>query len=33
MVSLPKGVRLEKKRSFTGVVDMDTVNAFIFQVE
>ena len=33
MVSLPKGVKLEKPKSFTGVIDTDIVNVFIFQVE
>ena len=30
MLPLPQG---EKTQSFTGVIDTDTVNAFIFQVE
>ena len=30
MLPLPQG---EKTKSFTGVIDTDTVNAFIFQVE
>ena len=33
MVSLPQGVKLEKPKSFTGVIDTDTVNIFIIQVE
>ena len=33
MVPLPQGVKLEKLKSFTGVIDTDAVNAFIFQVE
>ena len=33
MVSLPQGVKLEKPKSFTGVINTDAVNAFIFQVE
>ena len=33
MVSLPQGVKLEKPKPFTGVIDTDAVNAFIFQVE
>ena len=33
MVSLPQGVELEKPKSFTGLINKDTVNAFIFQVE
>ena len=33
MVPLPQGVKLEKPKSFTGVIDTDAVNAFIFQVE
>ena len=33
MVSLLWGVKLETPRSFTGVINIDTVNAFIFQVE
>ena len=32
MVSLLQGVKLEKPQSFTGVIDTDTVNTFIFQV-
>ena len=32
MVSLSQGV-LEKPKSFTDVIDTDTVNAFIFQLE
>ena len=33
MVSLPQGVKLEKPKAFTGVIDTDAVNAFIFQAE
>ena len=33
IVPLPQGVKLEKLKPFTGVMDTDTVNAFIFQVE
>ena len=33
MVPLPHKVKLEKPQSFTGVIDTDAVNAFIFQVE
>ena len=33
MVSLPQGVKLEKPKAFTGVIDTDIVNAFIFEVE
>ena len=29
MVSLPQGVKLKKPKSFTGVIDMDAINAFI----
>ena len=32
MVSLLKGVKLEKLKSFTGVIDTDAVNAFIFYI-
>ena len=31
MVSLPKGLKFEKPKYFTGVIDTDAVNAFIFQ--
>ena len=30
MVSLPQGVKLRKSKSTTGIIDTDTVNAFIF---
>ena len=33
MVSLPQGVKLEKPKNFTGVIDTDAVNVFIFQLE
>ena len=33
MVSLPQGVKSEKPKCFTGVIDTDVVSAFIFQVE
>ena len=33
MVPLPQEVKLEKPKSFTGVIDTDTVNVFIFQFE
>ena len=33
MVSLPQEVKLEKPKSFTGGIDMNTINAFIFEVE
>ena len=33
IISLPKGVKLEKPKPFTGVIDVDAANAFIFQVE
>ena len=33
MVLLLQGVKLEKPKSLIGVIDTDTVNAFIFQVE
>ena len=33
MIPLPQGVKLEKPKSFTGVIDTDAVNAFILQVE
>ena len=33
MLPLPKGVKLEKLKSFTGMIDIDIVNAFVFQVE
>ena len=33
MVSLPQGVKQEKPKSITGVIDTDTVSAFTFQAE
>ena len=33
MVPLLQGVKFEKPKSFTGVIDTDAVNAFIFPVE
>ena len=30
MISLPQGEKLEKLKSFIGVIDIDAVNAFIF---
>ena len=33
MVSLLQGVKLEKPRSFTGVIDMDAKSAFIFHIK
>ena len=33
MVSLPQGVKQEKPKSITGVIDIDSVNAFNFKVE
>ena len=32
IVSLQQGVKLEKPKSFTGMIDTDRVNTFIFQV-
>ena len=32
MLPLLQGVKLEKPESFTGMIDIDAVNAFIFQV-
>ena len=33
IVSQPQGVKLAKPKSFTGMIDTDAINAFIFQVE
>ena len=33
IVPLPHGIKLEKLKSFTGMINTDTINAFIFQVE
>ena len=33
ILSLPQGVKLEKPKSITGVIDTDTLSAFTFQAE
>ena len=33
MVPLPQGVKLEKPKSFTCVIDTHAMNAFTFQVD